>query len=332
MPALRAAGYSVEVSPLFDKDYLAYKYAHGRASVRTVLSAFAWRLWMVLTVPRAAIVVVEYELLPWFPALLERWLAWRGCRFVVDYDDALFHQYDAHPHHWIRSLLGRKIATVMKLAHIVVAGNAYLSEYASRAGAQRVEIIPTVIDLTHYEMKPPSVDESEVFTIGWIGSPSTARYLLEIAPALKEVCKAGRARVCLVGSGMIDLPGVPTELITWSENTEVNEIRRFDVGIMPLLDEPWARGKCGFKLIQYMASGLPVVASPVGVNCEIVESGMNGYLASTTEEWVLALETLRADLKLRRLMGASGRKRVEEKYCLSVTAPRFVELLLACAA
>jgi glycosyltransferase involved in cell wall biosynthesis len=194
-----------------------------------------------------------------------------------------------------------------------------------------VEVIPTVIDLANYPLKD-SGSASKVFTIGWIGSPSTARYLKAIAPALAELCKGGRARVCLVGSGPIDLKDVPVEVIAWDEKTEVDEIRRFDVGIMPLPDEPWARGKCGFKLIQYMACGLPVVASPVGVNSEIVDDGVNGYLASTTDEWVSALEALMADAELRRQMGAAGRKRVEEKYCLAVTAPKFVELLKQCAA
>ena len=213
LPALEAAGLRFTVSPLFDDAYLAHKYAHGRARIGDVLRAFARRLWAVLTVPHAAVVVIEYELLPWFPAVLERWLAWRGCRMVVDYDDALFHQYDAHPNPWVRRLLGRKIATVMRLAHTVVAGNAYLADYARRAGAPRVAVIPTVIDLARYPAKD-AASASGVFTIGWIGSPSTARDLRDlrdIAPALAQVCRDGRARVRLVGSGPVELPGVPVE-------------------------------------------------------------------------------------------------------------------------
>lgn len=326
LPALEAAGLRFTVSPLFDDAYLAHKYAHGRARIGDVLRAFARRLWAVLTVPRAAVVVIEYELLPWFPAVLERWLAWRGCRMVVDYDDALFHQYDAHPNPWVRRLLGRKIATVMRLAHTVVAGNAYLADYARRAGAPRVVVIPTVIDLARYPIKDTE-RATGVFTIGWIGSPTSGRFLHEIASALAEVCRDGCAQVRLVGSGHIELPDVPVELIAWREETEVDEIRRFDVGIMPLPDEPWARGKCGFKLIQYMACGLPVVASPIGVNTEIVEPGRNGFLASTPEEWVTVLRDLALDRDLRRTMGRSGREKVEKIYCLQVTGPRLVALL-----
>lgn len=328
LPALEAAGLRITICPLFNDDYLAHKYEHGRASPGAVLLAFARRLWAVLTVPRSAVVLIEYELLPWFPAVLERWLAWRGCQMTVDYDDALFHQYDAHPNPWVRSLLGRKIATVMRLAHTVVAGNAYLADYARSAGAQRVVVVPTVIDLDRYPVKVQPC-ESTVFTIGWIGSPSTARYLQDIAPALAQVCADGRARVRLVGSGPIALPGVPMDVIPWAEESEVDEIHRFDVGIMPLPDEPWARGKCGFKLIQYMACGLPVVASPVGVNTEIVHDGANGFLAQEQTEWVDALECLMVDAELRERMGAEGRKKVEKQYCLQVTAPRLVALLQA---
>ena len=285
----------------------------------------------MLSIESGSVVYIEYEILPYFPAILERWMSWRSCKMVLDYDDALFHQYDSHRNPWVRRYLGNKIAHVMRQATIVVAGNDYLANYARREGALRVEVIPTVIDLTRYSLKDSDCDP-KVFTIGWIGSPSTARYLKEIAPALAAFCKEGRARVLLVGSGPIELKDVPLELIAWNENTEIDEIRRFDVGIMPLTDEPWARGKCGFKLIQYMACGLPVVASPVGVNSEIVNDQINGYLASTADEWLYALDSLMADADLRRRMGAAGRKQVEEKYCLAVTAPRFVELLKQCAA
>jgi glycosyltransferase involved in cell wall biosynthesis len=324
--AIESAGLGIAVAPLFGDAYMAYKYTHGRARTSDVLSAFIRRLWAVLTVLQSELVVIEYELLPYFPAWLERWLKLRRCRLVIDYDDALFHQYDQHPNWFVRSLLGNKIATVMQLAHTVIAGNAYLADYATRAGARRVQIIPTVVDLSHYPAEAAAFD-SDVFTIGWIGSPSTAPYLQLIAPALAEVCRDLSARVRLIGSGPVDLPGVPVDILPWREDTEVAEMNRFDVGVMPLPDEPWTRGKCGLKLIQYMACGLPVVASPVGVNSEIVQAEVNGFLAQSTADWVAALKRLRTDKQLRRTMGAAGRARVEEKYCLEVTAPKLIGVL-----
>ena len=144
-PLLASAGWRVAVSPLFDDAYLNHKYASGRARLLDVARALARRLRDVWRLPRGAVVVIEYELLPYFPALLERWLALRGCQ-VVDYDDALFHQYDQHSRQWVRRLLGRKIATVMRLAHTVVAGNAYLADYARRAGALPVKALSSKQD------------------------------------------------------------------------------------------------------------------------------------------------------------------------------------------
>jgi glycosyltransferase involved in cell wall biosynthesis len=327
LPWFEQAGIQCHVMPLFDEAYLIHRYKSGRGHVGDILHAFLRRLVALVAARRYDLVAIEYELLPYFPALPERWLGWLRVPYVVDYDDALFHQYDQHTNWWVRRLLGKKIARVMRGAQLVTAGNAYLADYASRAGALRVEIIPTVIDLERYPRTLATRPPDAVFTIGWIGSPSTSSYLQAIAPALTEVCAGGRGRVRLIGSGPVDLPGVPVDVLPWNEATEVDMLHQFDVGIMPLPNEPWERGKCGFKLIQYMACGLPVVASPVGVNTEIVEHGVNGFLAETTDEWVQALRTLLLEAELRQRMGQAGRKKVEERYSLQVIGPRLAELI-----
>lgn len=331
LPWLEQAGFECQVQPLFDEAYLVHRYQSGRGHVGDILRAFLRRFVTLTTARRFDLVVLEYEFLPYFPALPERLLGWLGVPYVADYDDALFHRYDQHRSGWVRRLLSDKIAQVMRGAHLVTAGNAYLADYARRAGAVRVETIPTVIDLERY---PPSHTEPALdtpFTIGWIGSPTTAKYLQAIVPALAEVCANGKGRVRLIGSGPVDLPGVPVEVLPWDEATEVDRLTQFDVGIMPLPDEPWERGKCGFKLIQYMACGLPVVASPVGVNHEIVEQGVNGYLAETPAEWIQALNALSLDYDLRQRMGLAGRKKVEQNYSLQVTGPRLAALFKAVA-
>lgn len=327
LPCLQRAGLDCSVEPLFDELYLIHRYQTGQGHFSDIARAFLHRLMVLVSVRRFDLVVIEKEIFPYFSALPERWLGWLNMPYVVDYDDALFHQYDQHKSRWIRLLLGRKIARVMRGAHLVTAGNAYLADYAYRAGAPKVEVIPTVIDLVRYPEGQPAQRHCSTFTIGWIGSPSTAKYLTTIAPALAESCLAGRARVHLIGSGKIDIPGVPVELLPWNEATEVDAMRQFDVGIMPLPDAPWERGKCGFKLIQYMACGLPVVASPVGVNSEIVEHGVNGFLANSQAEWIEALDTLRRDVALRQRMGEAGRRKVEDRYALQVTAPRLAAVL-----
>lgn len=331
LPWLERAGIECRVMPLFDEAYLIHRYQSGRGRPQDVLRAFGRRLRALASARQFDLVVIEYELLPYFPALPERWLNWLDVPYLVDYDDALFHQYDQHKNGWVRRLLGQKIARVMRCAKLVTVGNAYLAAYARRAGAARVELLPTVIDLTRYPQLRVPRPPDRPFTIGWIGSPSTAAYLEAIAPALARVCRGGKGRLQLIGSGPVDLPDVPVEVLPWNDATEVNMLRHFDVGIMPLPDQLWARGKCGFKLIQYMACGLPVVASPVGVNAEIVEHGVNGFLASTEDEWVQALGSLLSDAELRERMGRAGREKVEQHYALQVTGPRLVELIESAA-
>lgn len=324
-PAARAAGLDIRIFPLFDAAYLETKYRLGRSPTLQVARAILARLLHLWRVPRGATVLIEYELLPYLPAWGERWLAWRGCRLIVDYDDAIFHQYDLHPRWLVRRLLGRKIASVMRCASQVTAGNAYLADYAMRRAGKVAMVVPTVVDLARYPVpRVPSPHES--FTIVWIGSPSTARYMRMIAEPLAQFCQRADVRLVLIGSGEIDLPGVHAEILSWHEDTEFADICRGDVGIMPLTDDPWSRGKCGFKLIQYMACGLPVIASPVGVNATLVAPGINGFLADDDASWLHALEMLRADRDMAARMGGAGRACVESTFNLATTAPLLVSL------
>jgi glycosyltransferase involved in cell wall biosynthesis len=223
-------------------------------------------------------------------------------------------------------MLGAKIDSVMRNSSAVVAGNEYLADRARRAGAKRVEILPTVIDIDSYPIRP--MPSNEVFTIGWIGSLSTARYLSDIQPALMEVCRDNAARLIPIGIKSLDLEGVPFDLMQpWSEEKEIEESYKFDVGIMPLPDTPWERGKCGLKLIKYMAASRPVIASPVGVNKEIVDHNVNGFIASTLDEWSETLNSLRGDRLMRERMGREGRRKVEAKYCTRVAAPFLADVL-----
>jgi glycosyltransferase involved in cell wall biosynthesis len=245
---------------------------------------------------------------------------------VVDYDDAVFHRYDMHPSFIVRAFLGHKIDRVMRNAALVIVGNEYLAERSLQAGSKNVELLPSVVDVRRYSQKTAMDDTG--FTIGWIGSPVTAPYLDIIRDAVTAVASDPSIRVSLLGAGSADpFPFIPTTKLSWDEERELSIGRNFDIGIMPLLDGPFERGKCGYKLIQYMAGGLPVVASPVGVNRQIVEHGVNGYLAHSTDDWIFALRTLKHDIDQRYEMGQAGRNKAEKMYNLNVTAPKLLTLL-----
>ncbi|HNB50476.1 MAG TPA: glycosyltransferase family 4 protein [Anaerolineales bacterium] len=325
LPYLQAHGLKITVCPLLADEYVQNLYTGQRQSMAFLARAYFTRLRALLTSQKFDLIWLEKEALPWLPAWFENILT--RIPVVVDYDDAVFHRYDLHANPLIRALLGRKIDGVMRHAAVVVAGNDYLAARAKQAGAKRIEILPSVVDTTRYQPANQVTNQLSPFTIGWIGAPVTAPYLQQIQPALAELCANGNARVILVGSGNVTLPGVPVEIRPWTEATEAADIQTFDVGIMPLPDEPFERGKCGYKLIQYMACALPVVASPIGVNQKIVEPGINGFLATMPEEWITALQTLRENPALRAQMGLAGREKVEQFYSLQANAPKLLNLL-----
>ncbi len=324
-PVLTAAGIVCEFEPLLDDRYLSNRYSGTKSGAMMFARSALRRLLMILQARKYDVVVLQGEAMPYVPAILESLLSIAGVPYVVDFDDAIFHYYDKNPNWVIRTLLGRKIAKVVRRSACVFAGNNYLADYARQAEASRIELVPTVVDSDRYSVA--DID-SDRFTVGWIGSPGSSRYLSVVADALEEIGREERTCLTLVGAGGdFQIQGIATTKVAWTEETEVQCMQNFNVGIMPVPDDPWARGKCGLKLIQYMACGLPVVASPVGVNTEIVEHGVNGFLAGTEQEWVSALETLRSQPQLAKQMGEFGRAKVEKDYSLKVTGPQMARAL-----
>jgi glycosyltransferase involved in cell wall biosynthesis len=325
VPYLTDCGIDLQVMPLLGNDYIQALYNSKKQSVFSVGMAYINRIGGYMNARSFDLLWIEKELFPWLPAWAESYLTRRRIPFVVDYDDAIFYNYSLNRNPLIRALLGKSIDSVMQHATTVVVGNNYLAEYARRIGARKIEYLPTVVDIDRY---PISEKKSKEFRIGWIGTPITAPYLGLVQDALVEVYQQTDARIVLIGAGERDfLPGLEKEKLAWNEASEVANIQSCDVGIMPLPDEPFARGKCGYKLIQYMAAGLPVVASPVGENTRIVEQGKTGFLASSQEEWRQALVSLYEDAGLRKKMGSAGRQRAEKEYTLQITAPRLLDIL-----
>jgi glycosyltransferase involved in cell wall biosynthesis len=329
LPSLVSSGMEIQVAPLLGNDYVRNLYNGKRQPFFSILTAYIRRISRVVNSRHFDLFWIEKELFPWIPFTIENLLLRRGFPCVVDYDDAVFHRYDLHKNLLVRALLGNKIDAVMRRAATVVVGNEYLADRARSVGAVRIEYLPSVVDINRYTTKK---NKGEQFRIGWLGSPITAPYLGLVRDALEEVVKRTGAHLVLVGAGDQDpLTGVEKELLPWSAGSEVAHIQSFDVGIMPLTDGAFEQGKCGYKLIQYMACGLPVVASPVGVNKRIVEQGVNGFWASTTADWVEALVKLAGDTEMRHALGKAGRNKVEQEYSLQVTAPRLLEILTEAA-
>lgn len=325
IPWFKSASIEATVSPLFNDAMLSRKYRYGDYGLMGLLATYLKRVCVLATTRQYDLIWIEKEALPWLPAWLEKWLL-RGRPYVLDFDDAIFHNYDLHRFDWVQRVYGRRIDRLMAGARLITAGNQYLANRAIASGARWVEIVPTVIDLRRYAAKTVYSKLSEP-RIVWIGSPSTVKYLLGLAVPLGALSKLRPFTLRVIGAEVKNMPGVNVETLPWRLNTEAGLIGECDIGIMPLQDSPWERGKCGYKLIQYMASGLPVVASGVGVNSSIVRVGENGLLANSGDEWVAALGQLLNSADLRRDWGMAGRQRVEDEFCTQKIGSRLAQLL-----
>ena len=327
IPALESKGFEVFCNCLFDDRYLEDLYRYKRRSIHVLLLSYFRRLCAVFSFYKYDVIWIEYEVFPYLPAFVERLLSFLSKPYVVDYDDAVFHNYDQSSVGLVRYFLGRKIDVVMRKSACVIAGNRYIAEHAARAGADNVVIVPTVVDFARYRPRHSAVGKDIV--IGWIGSPSTQHYLLSIRRSLINACRLYGAKLMLVGadSSIKDsFPEINVEIRPWSEDSEAEMVSMMDVGIMPLLDAPWEKGKCGYKLIQYMASSVPVIASPVGVNVEIVTDSQCGFLAVDEGQWDHAFSQLLSSFTTRERMGRLGRAAVERYYSLQVQAPVLIDV------
>ncbi|MDD9893612.1 MAG: glycosyltransferase family 4 protein [Gammaproteobacteria bacterium] len=336
LPWLRQAEIEVTFQALLPSRELAQRYRLGRYSWRALLVAYGNRLRALLVRRQYDLLWIEKEALPWMPVWLERCLL-QGVPYVLDYDDAVFHHYDAHSNPLVRVIYGRRIDTLMAGAELVVAGNNYLALRAKQSGAKKVEVVPTVVDVNKYRPKTDVLGEIarnlssaiESPRIVWIGAPATVKYLDLLKVPLEKLATYRRFTFRIVGGRPVDMPGVNVEYVDWAEDTEAATVGECDIGVMPLLDSPWERGKCGYKLVQYMACGLPVVASNIGVNPEIVLDRQSGFLVNSESDWETYLDRLLCDKALRIKMGRTGLKRVERFYSVQTTGPQMADLLRA---
>jgi glycosyltransferase involved in cell wall biosynthesis len=320
LPLWEKEGYQVKVSPFFTDKYLSKIYNHQFPGYFRFLGCYLRRFFTLFSVGQYDLIIIEKEVFPYLTSIPE-WFLSKTKGYWIDFDDAVFHNYDQKENRLIGRLMPKKIDHAMKMADKVIVGNAYLKARAQLAGASSIENLPTVIDPDKYKAKKSNKDKR--VCIGWIGSPSTLKYLEPMVAVLNWLYDNYQIKFVLVnGTRKINFKG-QIEVISWTEEGEVAAIHKMDIGIMPLPDNPWERGKCAYKLIQYMACGLPVVASPIGMNKELVVDGVNGFLADSNAEWILALQKLIEDPQLREKFGAAGRQKILKNYTLRKNFSRY---------
>lgn len=269
------------------------------------------------------LVFVQKALLTAYLRGMPTLLRWRARRVVFDIDDAV-HLAPPHPLRWPWRLLEDRgqVLRIMQSAHLVLAGNRWLASAVSEAGGRGV-YFPTVVDTDRFRPAPAPA----TFRVGWIGGPSTTPHLARIAHVLANLPDA---EVCAVGADPARLPLDGADVRPWRLESEVRDVQAFTIGVMPLPDDAWTRGKCALKALQYMACGVPCVASPVGAAKEIIRDGENGLFADSDDAWRAAFDRLRDPAERKRL-GEAGRATVEEHYSLRKAAPRLLDCIGAVA-
>ena len=327
-PYLEQEGIRVDFFPFADEALSALLHKPGRilAKTRAMTAAFARRALHGLRVRKYDAVLVHRTACLAGPAILERLVALSGKPVIYDFDDAIFllHTSEANRRFgWLK--FPGKTASICRLSSHVVVGNSFLAEYA-RQYNPRVTVISPSVDTDVYQPIRKKASPSRV-AVGWTGSSTSQTHLEMFAPILQELVARRDVEIRVISDREPRLPGVPYVWRQWSPDTETEDLSDIDIGIMPMPDDQWSRGKCSMKALQYMALGIPPVCSAIGANCDVIEHGKNGFLANTPKEWVDGLEALVDDPSLRERLGEQARKTVEDNYSMRRCAALFARVV-----
>ena len=329
VPYFKNNGIECIVRPFVSSRFYKILYKRGFyfQKILFFLQSSLRRLFDIYTALRSDIVFIHLEAFPFGPPVFEWILSKARKNIIYDLDDAIYMGITSPINRFLKHLkCPSKVRNIIKISTHVIASNAYLADYAKKYN-QNVTVIHTSVDTEKFV---PRFDGSrEGLTIGWIGSHSTTRYLEELKVIFYRLSARCTFILKIVGAGEhnINIEGIRTINLDWNLKDEIEQFQSLDIGVYPLSKDEWSRGKPGFKTIQYMSVGIPCVASNAGSNPDIVQDGINGFLASSDKEWVDKLSLLIEDLNLRQKMGMEGRKTVEEKFSVKVNMPRYIEIL-----
>jgi len=330
LPHLEKLGVQVEVQSFMDASMYRLSLGPGRtrAKIAATVKATLRRLWILRNWRFYHALYLQRELLPFGGPVVERWLKRRGVVLLFDYDDALFIKKPSRYNRIATALRsGDKTRALFRLVDCVVAGNSWLRDAATAAGAQRAVTLEVAEDTGRIPMHAPHTNERAV-TIGWLGSPSTVKYLRGIEPVLQEIARRyPLVRWELMGGHDFQMDGVDWRISEWSLEGELEALARFDIGLMPLPPEDWARGKSGGKARTYMAAGVVPIVSAIGYNLELIRHGETGFLCETPQDWDHALCQAIEDAGLRQRVALAARAEVEQRFDPAGIAAEMARLL-----
>ncbi len=313
---LEENGYECTLSYIISEKDDRILYNKGFYLQKAIIAIKSW--WKRLNDLKRAnefdIIFIYREALLTASTKFEKAFSKSSAKVIFDFDDAIWLPNVSSSNKSLQKLKKpSKVNSIISYADLVFAGNNYLAEYARKYNSE-VVVIPTTID-TNYHV-PKSKENQDKVVIGWTGTQTTLKYLEILEPVFKELKDIYKEKVAfqIICDHQWESNLVDVEFVEWQKENEIAQLQEFDIGVMPLIDDAWSRGKCGFKGLQYMALGIPAILSPVGVNKEIINDGENGFLANTNDEWKSILEKLIKDKELRVSIGNKARKTILDKY------------------
>ena len=330
LDALTEAGHSYQLEPFLSVATwdILYKPGHTLAKVKGIVAGFGRRLALLFAVPGYDVVFIHREAAPIGPPVLE-WLIAKVLRkrIIYDFDDAIWLANTSETNKLAAGLKWhQKVSSICRWAYKNSCGNSYLAAYA-RQFSQRVVINPTTIDTEHLHNEVRDQTASGRLVIGWTGTHSTLKYLDQVVPVLAQLESEGLDFEFRVISNQLPALSLRSLVfLPWRKSTEIADLLGFHLGLMPLENDQWAKGKCAFKALQYMALGIPALVSPVGMNTEVVQDGHNGYVCATPAEWDARLRQLVINPRLRQQLGGNARATVEARYSVLANKANFLGL------
>lgn len=328
-PLLSEKGISIDYYSFADQQLVEVlpKPGHIQGKLAGLARGFARRLGHVTRLRGYDAVILYRAAAIVGPAILERLVRLAGRPIIYDFDDAIFLTDTAKANAafgWAK--FAGKTASICKLSSAVTVGNSYLADYARRYNPN-VFVVPTSVD-TDLLVPRKRARESGRIVVGWVGSSTSQTYLEAFEPTLAQLLKHRDVEIRVVSDRVPAFRSIPFVWEPWTREREVEQIAAFDIGIMPMTDDAWARGKCAFKALQYMSLAIPAICGDVGANRDVIENGVNGRLASTLEEWLDAFVSLIDDASLRREYGDRGRETIVERYSMTGSASGFATAII----
>ena len=287
------------------------------------------RIYQILFICKnGSLVFIEYEFFPYFFTFFEKLLKFKKIKYILDYDDAIFHNYDSNGNKIVQILFRNKIPLIAKEAAHIITGSPYLTTYFKQFNSHTTEI-PTSIDFNKYQKATKPVAKTDKFIIGWLGTSSTSKNLIFLVPAFEAISKKYKQvkfRYCGIDKRILNLfENLNYEMVEWSSENEMTFLNEIDVGIMPLEDNKFNNGKCGFKLIQYMAMGKPTISTPLLANVKI-DHGNGNLFATTLGEWINAFEYVIINCRSFSDIGIENKNVIERSYSIQKNYMKYLEI------